>query len=65
VLAALVLPFQVALTGTLPGWLAWLGPDLSKASPALVAVAAFVAAGVVLWLLAALVAVVRLRAARR
>jgi hypothetical protein len=64
VLAALALPFQVALTGSLPGWLERLGPDLDS-SPALVAVAAFVAVGVVLWLLAALVAAVRLRSARR
>jgi multidrug efflux pump subunit AcrB len=65
VLAALALPFQVALTGALPGWLIRLGPDLPGASPALVAVAAFVAVGLVLWVLAALVAAVRLRSARR
>jgi multidrug efflux pump subunit AcrB len=65
VLAAFALPFQVALTGVLPGWLAQIGPGVLAGSPALVAVAAFVAVGLVLWLLAALVVVVRLRAARR
>jgi len=65
VLAALALPFQVALTGSLPSWLVPLGPDMPDASPALVAVAAFVAVGLVLWVLAALLAAARLRSARR
>jgi multidrug efflux pump subunit AcrB len=65
VLAALVLPFQVALTGSLPGWLARIAPGALEASPALVSVAAFVAVGLVLWLLAALVATIRLRPGNR
>lgn len=64
-LAALLLPFRVALTGTLPDWLARLAPDLAVSSPGLVAVAAFVLAGAVLWLLAVLAAAVRVRSTAR
>jgi multidrug efflux pump subunit AcrB len=65
VLAALVLPFQVALTGALPGWLLRLDPVVSATSPLLVAVAAFLATGLVLWLVAVAAAAVTLRAGRR
>jgi multidrug efflux pump subunit AcrB len=62
--AALLLPFQVALTGSLPSWLSPLGPGVTDRSPGLVAMAAFVAVGVVLWLLAVVAAALRLRSAR-
>jgi hypothetical protein len=62
---ALLLPFRMAVTGTLPEWLAALAPDLALSSPGLVAVAAFVLVGVVLWLLAVLAAAVSVRAAGR
>jgi hypothetical protein len=63
VIAALALPFHVALTKALPGWLARLAPP--DASPALVAAAAFMAAGLVIWLLAGLAAALRLRGSGR
>jgi hypothetical protein len=63
VVAALVLPFQVAVTGALPAWLARLGP--ADASPMLVALVAFLLVGLTLWSLAALAAALRLRAGRR
>lgn len=63
VIAALALPFHVALTQALPGWLARLAPP--DASPALVAAAAFMAAGLVIWLLAGLAAALRLRGSGR
>jgi multidrug efflux pump subunit AcrB len=62
---ALLLPFRMAVTGTLPEWLAALAPDLALSSPGLVAVAAFVLVGVVLWLLAVLAAAVSVRSAGR
>jgi multidrug efflux pump subunit AcrB len=59
---ALALPFHVALTGALPGWMAGWG--LPDGSPTLVALAAFMVAGLALWALAGFAAVVRLRRGR-
>jgi multidrug efflux pump subunit AcrB len=63
--AALLLPFQVALTGTPPGWLVPLAPEVVQTSPGVAALAAFAVVGVVLWLVAVLASAVTLRTVRR
>lgn len=61
ILLALALPVQVAATGALPGWLVALVPALADAAPGLAALALFLGLGLMLWLLAAVLAVLRLR----
>ena len=63
-LAALALPFRVAVTGALPGWLAALGPWPAEAAAGPVALGAYLAVALALWLVAVLVAVIRLRPAK-
>ncbi|MDX5349884.1 MAG: hypothetical protein LPJ95_04155, partial [Paracoccaceae bacterium] len=60
--AALDLPFWLAATGSLPGWLVALVPALSERAAGTVALALFLGLGLALWLLAAVLAVLRLRA---
>jgi hypothetical protein len=58
-LAALALPFFVALTGALPGWLTTLGPGLAEAAPGPVALGVYLVVALVFWLGAVLAAVAR------
>ncbi|MFP5481216.1 MAG: efflux RND transporter permease subunit [Alphaproteobacteria bacterium] len=63
-LLALALPFWVAATGALPGWLLALAPGLAGAAPGPTALGLFLAAGLAVWLAGAVAAVRRLRARR-
>lgn len=57
----LALPLRVALTGDLPGWLTTLSPGLGERSTGLVALAVFLAGALGIWLVAAVLATLRLR----
>jgi hypothetical protein len=61
---ALALPFWVAATGSLPGWLLALAPGLANAAAGPVSLVLFLGAGLLVWLGGALAAVLRLRARR-
>jgi multidrug efflux pump subunit AcrB len=58
---ALALPFWVAATGALPGWLLTLAPALADQAPGPVAVGVFLAAGLIVWLAGAVAATLGLR----
>ncbi|MCU0828234.1 MAG: efflux RND transporter permease subunit [Tabrizicola sp.] len=64
-LAVALLPGWVALTGTLPGWLVALAPELADRSPVLVALALFLATTLVVWLVALAAAAVGPRPGQR